>query len=121
MSDESLEWSAEDLDDVEAQMDCGLPTSFLQDGDHCSGCFATFSEHDETQLSIAWQACVSTLNTLGYHAAIPSMDRHFERVFFLLVKDWQNRMDEVDLAFDSDAEYFPSEDGDDSDSDYSID
>lgn len=98
-------------EDTEASeyLDCGLPVEEdLGDG-HCRGCFAAFSEHDEVQLGLAWQELVIILQRRGYRAAVPSMDRHFERVFFLLVKDWQGRIGDVGFMYDSDAEFVPSE------------
>jgi hypothetical protein len=109
----SSDYSTEEMSDEDYQLDCGLPVSFIQEDDHCRGCFATFSRFDEDRLGTAWQQCVTTLNALGYRAAIPTMDRHFERVFYLLVKDWTGRIQDVEFSY-SDAEYTPSEVGDDS-------
>lgn len=105
LSEESLSTEEDDL----AYLDCGLPIEDLVGESQCRGCFATFPENDETHLSTAWVDLKTLLGHRGYTPAMPAMDRHFERVFFLLVKDWQGRIQDVGFMYDSDAEYVPSE------------
>jgi len=81
-----------------AQLSCGLPVE--DEGDDmrpCDACNCEFETGDVPVLQEAWDRTKVFLESQGFVAALPSMDDHFKRVFFLHVKDWQGRMDEVTI------------------------
>jgi hypothetical protein len=104
---ESLSLSDEESSDIDGYLDCGLPVDPDRADGHCRGCFASFPADVEDRLTQAWRDTAESLNRNGFHGAVPTMDRHFERVFFLFVMDWIGRVDEVGFMYDSDAEYVP--------------
>lgn len=84
----------------EEYLDCGLP---LLDGTQsrvCRACNAAFRAQDVNKLSCVWDDLKGALGRRGYFPQFPTMDDHFKHVFFLFIKDWEGRLEHVDIWVD---------------------